>query len=88
MQPKDMAKKRFKLIPGADYKEGPISKYGTFGNMLKNKIRTGLKKSADNIPMNIGDITGENIEQITDFVNPMAGVTKAIKNKVASKFIL
>jgi len=82
MQPKDFSKRKFKMIPGADYSDGPISKYGTFGNMLRTRTIAGLKKSADNIPISAADLTGENIEQITDFVNPMAGVTKAISKSV------
>ena len=50
MQPKDFSKKRFKLIPGADYESGPISEHGTFGNMLKNKIRTRNQQMADSLP--------------------------------------
>ncbi|RKX82295.1 MAG: hypothetical protein DRP70_16595 [Spirochaetes bacterium] len=84
MQPKDFSKRKFKMIPGADYSDGPISKYGTFGNMLRQRAITGLKKSADNIPMSAADISGENIEQITDFVNPMAGMFKTM-DKVISK---
>jgi len=79
MQPKDFSKRKFKMVPGADYSEGPISKYGTFGNMMRTRTIAGLKKSADNIPMSAADLTGENIEQITDFVNPMSGSMKFIK---------
>jgi len=78
MQPKDMAKKKFKLIPGADYEGGPVSKYGTFGNMLRTRMVTGLKKSADSIPTKIEDVSGENIEQVTDFINPGAFVGSII----------
>jgi len=80
MKPKDFSKKNFKLIPGADYEEGPISKYGTFGNMLRQRAVAGLKKSADAMPMDLNKLKGENIEQITDFINPVRGMYVAAKS--------
>jgi len=82
MQPKDFSKKRFKLIPGEDYENGPISEHGTFGNMLKNKIRTRNQQMADSIPGGFGaegkwdgQIDDKFIEGITDSVNPVMGTT-------------
>ncbi len=46
MKPEDFSKKRFKLIQGADYENGPISEHGTFGNMLKNKLRSSKEPVA------------------------------------------
>jgi len=83
MKPEDMSKKRFKLIPGEDYSNGPISEHGTFGNMLKTKMVKGLKASADNIPM--GPPTDEQMMNITDFVNPVRGMVKAVAKGLTPK---
>jgi len=86
MKPEDMSKKRFKLIPGEDYENGPISEHGTFGNMLKTKMAKSLKASADNMPGGFkdgkwdGKITDEQMMNITDFVNPVRGMYVAAKS--------
>ncbi len=80
----DFQKKRYKLVPGQNYDVGPISRDGTFGNMMIRKMRENNKQIADRLPGIDGKVNDEYIESVTDFVNPAAGMIKNIK-QVAKK---
>ena len=66
----DFSKKRYKLIPGENYEDGPISKYGTFGNMVRTKVKERNQQLADSLP-GIGEKPSEEfLTGVTDSVNP------------------
>lgn len=58
MQPKDFNKKRFKLVPGADYSQ---SKYDTFGKMVAGRLSEGFKEVTKDA---LGALTGLTPEQL------------------------
>jgi len=75
----DFQKKRYKLVPGQNYEDGPISRDGTFFNMLGRKMRENNKAIADRLPGIDGKVNDEYIESVTDFINPAAGSMRFIK---------
>ncbi len=90
MQPKDMAQKKFKLIPGADYT--PL-KDDTFGEAFGALISKRNKQIAGQMPGSfdkngklVMNVDNEGVEKITDFINPMRGmyvpVSRGIKDVV------
>lgn len=72
-------KKRFKLIPGADYEGGPISRDGTFFKMLGRKMTERNKQIADSIPNHDADVSGAHIDSITDFATPMGAIGSIVR---------
>jgi len=66
MQPKDFSKKRYHVIPGEDYENGPISEHGTFGNMLKNKLRTAKNSFVQYSSEWAGKLQGWSPDQIEE----------------------
>ncbi len=70
MQPKDMAKKKFKLIPGADYT--PL-KHDTFGKFFGDYINRRNKSIADQLDFS------KNPEGVIDFINPIRGSMQFVK---------
>ena len=93
MQPKDFSKRKFKMIPGADYSDGPISKYGTFGNMMKTKMVKRNKDIADAVPGGFdaegnwkADVDDSYILGATDAASPVMGITKATKRIADNMF--
>ncbi len=79
MQPKDFDKKRFKMVPGADYQNGPITKYGTFVNMVRTKLNERNQQMADSLPGIEGKVNDEFIEGITDTVNPVGAIGSIVR---------
>ena len=86
MKPKDMAKKRFKLIPGADYT--PL-KHDTFGEAFGAFVEKRNKQIAGQMPGSfdqngklVMNVANEGVERVTDFINPMRGMIKNVSSKI------